>query len=165
MSNKGIIYITQNLVNGKIYVGLHTRGLDDYLGTGKLMLRAIRKYGSDNFRRITVESFDSLEEGQALERLCIKEMGSKAPNGYNLNDGGEGNFGYRYTEEQKKQASESHIGNHNHAGKLASLITRKKMSAAHMGDKNHMWGKKRPDTTARNQVRGTEYAQLRWTRI
>ena len=43
-----IIYQTTNLINNKIYIGKHqTSDLDDgYLGSGKLLLQAIKKYGN-----------------------------------------------------------------------------------------------------------------------
>ena len=46
----GYIYITVNLINGKKYIGQH-KGIFDsnYLGSGKLIRRAIKKYGKDNF--------------------------------------------------------------------------------------------------------------------
>jgi len=45
------VYKTINLVNGKIYVGLHVTDKldDDYLGSGKLIQAAIKKYGRENF--------------------------------------------------------------------------------------------------------------------
>jgi len=48
-----LVYKTTNLINGKIYIGKHeTYNLDDgYLGSGKLLLRAIKKYGKVNFKR------------------------------------------------------------------------------------------------------------------
>lgn len=47
------LYQTTNLVNGKIYVGIHqSQSLDDaYLGSGKLLKAAIKKYGRKNFKR------------------------------------------------------------------------------------------------------------------
>ena len=49
---KHYIYLTKNIVNGKSYVGKHTyRGKDsfdkNYLGSGYLLKRAIKKYGKD----------------------------------------------------------------------------------------------------------------------
>ncbi len=39
-----IIYKTTNTINGKIYVGQDTRNLPKYLGSGKLLHKAIKKY-------------------------------------------------------------------------------------------------------------------------
>jgi hypothetical protein len=51
-----IIYKTTNLVNGKIYVGQHYTSADDgYLGSGLKIIRAIKKYGKENFFRETIE--------------------------------------------------------------------------------------------------------------
>ena len=48
-----LVYLTTNLVNSKIYVGVHsTYNPDDgYLGSGKTLKKAIKKYGESNFKR------------------------------------------------------------------------------------------------------------------
>ena len=52
----GFVYLTTNIINGKIYVGQHI--LSDnkkwnatYLGSGTLIEKAIKKYGRENFKR------------------------------------------------------------------------------------------------------------------
>ena len=47
-----LIYKTTNLLDGKYYVGCHqTKNPNDgYLGSGKHLKRAIKKYGFDNFK-------------------------------------------------------------------------------------------------------------------
>jgi len=48
-----IIYKTTNLINNKIYVGKHnTSANDGYLGSGKLIKQAVKKYGKENIKRI-----------------------------------------------------------------------------------------------------------------
>ena len=51
-----IIYKTTCLINNKIYIGQHRvknlENLDDwYLGSGKIILQALQKYGKINFNR------------------------------------------------------------------------------------------------------------------
>jgi hypothetical protein len=48
-----LIYKITNLINNKIYIGKHiTKDKnDDYMGSGKLITRAIEKYGLENFKK------------------------------------------------------------------------------------------------------------------
>lgn len=47
-----IIYEIKNKINGKVYVGQHSSNeLGTYWGSGKLIKRAIKKYGLENFER------------------------------------------------------------------------------------------------------------------
>jgi hypothetical protein len=50
------VYCVENLINQKVYVGAHVTSNvnDDYLGSGKLINRAIEKYGRENFRKSIV---------------------------------------------------------------------------------------------------------------
>lgn len=84
-----IIYKTTNLVNGKIYVGKDIRNLNCYLGSGKLLKLAIKKYGKDNFVKELLETCDSLIELEEREKYWIKKLNS-IKNGYNLTEGGSG---------------------------------------------------------------------------
>lgn len=54
------VYVTTNLVNGKKYVGRSTRSINcSYLGSGKLLKKAIKKYGKENFKREIIEVLPS----------------------------------------------------------------------------------------------------------
>ena len=67
------LYRTINLSNGKIYIGKHSSdSLDDgYIGKGKRLLQAIRKYGRQNFRREILRFCGSEEEAYLAEGLMV----------------------------------------------------------------------------------------------
>jgi len=91
------VYKTTNLVNGKIYVGQHaTNNLDDqYIGSGKLITRAIKKYGPNNFKFEIFQFAESYEELDALEKNLISTLSANDGNiGYNIHPGGLGGNAY-----------------------------------------------------------------------
>jgi hypothetical protein len=87
-----LIYRTTNKLNGKFYIGKHqTDNLNDgYLGSGKLLKRAIQKYGKENFIREILHIFETEEEMNQKE----KELVVLGKNSYNLCEGGKGGFSY-----------------------------------------------------------------------
>jgi group I intron endonuclease len=111
------IYKITNKINNKFYVGMHqTENIDDgYMGSGKLIKRAIKKYGVENFTKEILHVFDNEENMKNKE----KELVIISEQSYNLCDGGHGGFGYinrnnlssggKYanTEEAKKKKSDT----------------------------------------------------------
>ena len=84
------VYQTTNLINGKIYVGVHaTLKLDDsYLGSGKLLLQAIKKYGRKNFKKEIQFIFESEEQMYQKEAEIVTREFIQRPNTYNITEGG-----------------------------------------------------------------------------
>lgn len=87
----GYIYITTNLINGKIYVGQHKAKKFDksYYGSGSLLKKAFKKYGKENFVTEILEWCSSYEELNEKEKYWIALKDSMCnEKGYNLDAGG-----------------------------------------------------------------------------
>lgn len=102
---KYIVYCTTNLVNKKIYIGVHKTftpyKFDGYLGNGvKVNDRhsykysktpfeaAVNKYGPDNFIRKTLKVFDNLQDALDLETWLVNKDFIKRKDTYNIALGG-----------------------------------------------------------------------------
>lgn len=86
------IYKITNKLDGKFYIGKHkTKNLDDdYMGSGTLIRRAIKKHGIENFLKEILLVFDNEEEMNEAE----KQMVVLCEDSYNLCPGGKGGWGY-----------------------------------------------------------------------
>jgi len=139
-----IIYKITNQINGKIYIDKTESSIEKRLkghhesakrGSKYYFHCAIRKYGIENF---IIEEIDSAEDSTRLlqlEQFYIKRENSIDPQvGYNMTLGGLGTAGYKHTEETKKKLSEAKIGEKNHMfGKT--------------GEAHHNYGKELSDET------------------
>lgn len=87
-----LVYLTTNIINNKIYVGIHsTYNLDDgYLGSGKLISKAIKKYGKENFKRQILYYCLTREDTREIEKKIVNENFIKLHYVYNKALGGEG---------------------------------------------------------------------------
>lgn len=108
----GIIYKTTNILNGKWYIGKDQNNNPEYLGSGKLLSRAIAKYGKSGFRKEILKNVDTIHELNKLEIFFIEQYNAiNDENSYNIAGGGHGgntiagfseeerkNFGYRMKE-------------------------------------------------------------------
>ena len=84
-----VIYITTNLINGKKYIGIDKNNNPDYIGSGKLLIKAIKKYGKENFKKKILESCNSIDELCEREKYWIKYFNAtKNKNFYNIAEGG-----------------------------------------------------------------------------
>lgn len=132
-----IIYKTTNLINGKIYVGQHyikpeNSATDGYLGSGKILKQAVKKYGKENFEREILEvcTYENVADREIYWIEILDSRNSDV--GYNLSLGGLGprllgednpNFGNKWTDEMKKESSD-------------------RMKGKYDGEKNPFYGKK-----------------------
>lgn len=165
------IYKITNNLNGKFYIGKHqTKNLQDgYMGSGKLIRRAIRKYGLDNFTKEILHVYDTEEEMNTKE----KELVVLGESSYNLCEGGKGGFGYinrikinthkdspivaaklstlykgKIQPQLIEAVSRNHkLGRYNYktfSGKTHTSETKRKMSLSHqhkhVGEKNSQYG-------------------------
>lgn len=102
---KYIVYLTTNLVNKKIYIGVHKTEnpykFDNYLGNAVLTNSknsygrretpfqcAVAKYGPKNFIRKTLKVFDNLQDALDLERWLVDDTFISRNDTYNITLGG-----------------------------------------------------------------------------
>ena len=113
-----LVYLITNKVNGKRYVGITTTSVDlrwyqhcwlAANGGSQALYRAIRKHGADRFQVETIDTADNLEDLLAKERLNIERLGTftKKGNGYNMTLGGDGVFGFEFSDETRAQMAAS----------------------------------------------------------
>ncbi len=86
-----IVYKTTNLINEKIYIGQDSNNNPEYIGSGNLLLRAIKKYGINNFKKEILEICKSKDELNNKEKFWIAKYNSTNKKiGYNISEGGTG---------------------------------------------------------------------------
>ena len=85
-----IIYKTTNLINGNYYIGQDSKNNKQYLGSGKLLNKAIKKYGRDNFQKEILEYCNSKDELNEREIFWINKLHPI----YNIARGGNGGDTY-----------------------------------------------------------------------
>lgn len=140
--DKHIVYMTTNLINGKMYIGVHRCvNMDDgYLGSGKALESAIKKYGKENFVREVLYVYDNADEAYKKEEELVSTDVVESDQFYNLTTGG-----------RKGVPSEE-----------ARIRMSENMKGKYLGSKNPMYGKNHTEETRlkignREYKRGTDH--------
>ena len=143
------VYLVTNLVNKKQYVGKTTETVtkrwskhisDARLGKGSYLHKAIRKYSPESFIVSPIAHFSDNGTLCIVEQLFISELGTFAPNGYNLTRGGEGMLGYVASEETRRKIGQKSKGRiSGMRGRRHTESALAKQSLSHQG--NIPWNK------------------------
>ncbi len=156
------LYKITNLLNGKIYIGVHfsKRISDQYMGSGSAIKKAIKKYGKHNFTKEILEYFESDQAMFDREREVVNESFVLNSETYNLVIGGKGTgSGSNHPLFGKKRPDHSEFMKNNNPtkGKPRSQKVKDAVSSANKGRKysqeinkkkgrsqelNHFFGKK-----------------------
>ncbi len=142
----GFIYVTTNLINNKKYIGQHTQFKDNYLGSGTLLIQAIKKHGKQNFYRKIIDYAKDQQSLDELERYYIKKYDAvNSSEYYNIQYGGSGcgkennpMFGKKHTVETIEKIKNKRIKN-NYIYQTPEFKT--KISLLTQGKNNGMFGK------------------------
>lgn len=169
------VYLTTNLINGKQYIGDHTINPDlkkYYLGSGKLIKKAIKKYGTQNFFKEILEWFSTKEEASNKEEKYIKLYKTHiSQGGYNISRiGGKiinvihsknsiqkmstshKNMSEKTKQKMRKPKSKQHREN---MRKPRSEEHKRNMSLSNIGELNPFYGKKHSEETRKKISKST----------
>lgn len=99
MESKYYIYMTINLINNRKYIGKRKCNCaidqDNYLGSGKILKNAIKKYGKENFQKNILEVCDSDDICNEREKYWIALYNATYNDEfYNIAMGGDGGNTY-----------------------------------------------------------------------
>jgi len=74
------VYKTTNLINNKIYIGQEKGNDINYLGSGKILKLAIKKYGVENFKKEILQTCTNQKELNESEIYWITNEEFTKPN-------------------------------------------------------------------------------------
>lgn len=186
-----IVYAHYCVSTGKYYVGQTSKTIDyrwrahiksSQCGSRTRFHAAIRKHGRDDFKHITLEIFETLEEAKFAEVKWVAALNTFNPDhGYNMTHGGdsssitpernrkisESKRGKKRTDEEKRaiaegvrialaNLSEDAKKRRAHRGRKLSQETCAKMSASRTGKSSGMKGKKQTEETKRRISEGVK---------
>lgn len=117
-----LIYKITNNINGRYYIGRHaTKNIhDNYMGSGKAIINAIKKYGEECFTKEIIAEANSAEDLWDLERQIVNEEVVKDPLSYNMTYGGKS-----YLDGLKKYDPKKFVRHQSDAGKIGGINVHK----------------------------------------
>lgn len=126
-------------MNGKFYIGSHqAKDLNDsYLGSGRILKLALKKYGRSNFVRSIIAVCESFEVMRSIETQMVK---------YSID-----NFGREYCYNRSYSGTGAMLGEDNgfygkqHTEKTRSIISEK--AKLRSGELNHFYGRHHTEET------------------
>lgn len=127
MNNNYVVYMHENKINGKVYIGI-TKQKPKYRwnnGNGyktQLFYKAIQKYGWDNFNHIILVKKLSKQEAEIKEIEMIKKYNSHC-----------NKYGYNVLDDINKHITERNIKKKSKHKRIIKEETRKKLKQANLG--------------------------------
>jgi hypothetical protein len=141
-------YITiNNLDTSKCYIGVSYKLIESgYKGSGKYIIKALKKYSEENFTRSDLGIFNYLDEANYWEGFYIKMYKTEVKyGGYNLSPKGGHKYKGGLAEETKRKIGEankiSQIGNKNAEGTIHSEESKQKNRESRKNQLNNNKGK------------------------
>ena len=142
------VYEITNNINGKKYIGKRKCSCniedDYYMGSGSLLVRAMKKYGLSNFSKKIIEICESEKDAYEREKYWINHFKAVESNEYyNLIDGG--NDAYMKTTPdtakaiaRKKRKSGLYNEEYNRKKEMYDLVRKKELEIRELGiDENY----------------------------
>jgi len=169
-------YRITNQINWKYYFGIHsTNSLDDgYLGTGKLIKRAIKFYGKENFVKTIIADYPTRKEASDHEKLAVTKFQIEDQNCYNVRTGGDNENVMIFTKEDVDRIYGSRRGiprtdeikeriSKTLTGKSVSEETRKLLSK--LGKERNLTGERSPNFGKPGRFAGKHHSEESKQRI
>lgn len=163
-----LIYRIDNLENGKHYIGQHhtENPLDSYVGSGKIIRRAVEKEGVENFVKTILFDFDNFEEMNEKEKelVPLSDCYPHDPMSYNILEGGanqrsfkgpaNGMYGKKLRDCMSEEKYEAWLKSSAEASRKVAQRHEwhKKMSEVNSGKNNPMYGKNWQDFSTPEKI-------------
>lgn len=119
----------------RIHLKIAKGGKEKYSRKFQAIHAAIAKYGVESFTFEIFREVETEQEAFTLERNAILDLKQNRLPSYNLSEGGEGNSGWKHTDEAREKMSKSR------KGKTFSSEHKQALSDAQSGELHSQYGK------------------------